>query len=42
MFEGPTVAELAQTIEDRIRAEIAEMSDSEVMADSMLLKEQNA
>ncbi|MFE4749735.1 amino acid adenylation domain-containing protein [Streptomyces mirabilis] len=42
VFEGPTVAELAQTIEDRIRAEIAEMSDCEVMADSMLLKEQNA
>ncbi|MEU0678184.1 non-ribosomal peptide synthetase, partial [Streptomyces sp. NPDC006172] len=42
VFEGPTVADMAQTIEDRIRAEIAEMSESEVMADSMLLKEQNA
>lgn len=36
VFEGPTVAELAALIEARIRAEIAEMSDAEIMANAPL------
>ncbi|CAL9614302.1 Linear gramicidin synthase subunit B [Streptomyces sp. enrichment culture] len=42
VFEGPTVVEMAQLIENQIREEIAQMSDSEVIADSTLTKEPNA
>ena len=42
VFEGPTVAALARAVEDAVRAEIDQMSDADVLADSQLLKEQNA
>ncbi|MFI2612143.1 amino acid adenylation domain-containing protein [Kitasatospora sp. NPDC018619] len=42
IFEGPTVARLARAVEDLVRAEIDNLSDSEVLADSMLLKEHDA
>jgi amino acid adenylation domain-containing protein len=42
IFEGPTVALLAAAVEDLIRAEIDHLSDSEVLADSLMLKEYEA
>jgi len=39
IFERPTVAGLAETVEDRIRAEIAALSDAEVLARTSVLKE---
>ncbi len=42
VFERPTVAGQAEAVETQIRAEIAELSDSAVMAEEMLLKEREA
>ncbi|WP_308296142.1 non-ribosomal peptide synthetase [Streptomyces sp. ISL-96] len=42
VFEGPTVARLAATVEERIRAEIAALSDSELVNDQLLVKEHEA
>ncbi|MCK9877839.1 amino acid adenylation domain-containing protein [Frankia sp. Ag45/Mut15] len=41
IFAGPTVAHLAQSIEDRIRDEIDQLSDEQV-ADELASKDQNA
>ncbi|MBT2510606.1 amino acid adenylation domain-containing protein [Streptomyces sp. ISL-98] len=42
VFEGPTVAQLAAAVEERIRAEIAALPDSELMTDGLLVKEHKA
>ncbi|AEV81910.1 amino acid adenylation domain-containing protein [Actinoplanes sp. SE50] len=42
VFEGPTVVEMAQLIENLIRDEIEQMSDSEVVADLTLSEEPQA
>ncbi len=42
LFEGPTVTRLGQAVEDLIRAEIDNLSDSEVFVDSLMLKEHDA
>ena len=42
VFEGPTVVELAQLIENVIRDEIDQMSDSEVVADLTMIEEPQA
>jgi amino acid adenylation domain-containing protein len=42
LFEGPTVARLGQAVEDLIRAEIDNLSDSEALVDSLMLKEHDA
>ncbi|MFP3989073.1 amino acid adenylation domain-containing protein [Streptomyces sp. E11-3] len=42
VFEGPTVARLAATVEERIRAEIAALPDTDLLNDASLTKEQNA
>ncbi|WP_327258026.1 non-ribosomal peptide synthetase [Streptomyces sp. NBC_01244] len=42
VFEGPTVARLAATVEERIRAEIAALTDSELVNDELLVKELEA
>jgi acyl carrier protein len=41
VFEGPTVAEIATAVELIVRAEIAAMSDAELMADSLPMKERS-
>ncbi|MCJ0871764.1 non-ribosomal peptide synthetase [Streptomyces sp. AP-93] len=41
VFEGPTVARLAATVEERIKAEIAALTDSE-LDEELLVKESNA
>ncbi|MFJ8147806.1 amino acid adenylation domain-containing protein [Streptomyces sp. NPDC096048] len=38
VFEGPTVARLAATVEERIKAEIAALTDSELVNDELLVK----
>ncbi|WP_406095419.1 amino acid adenylation domain-containing protein [Streptomyces sp. NBC_01013] len=38
VFEGPTIARLAATVEERIRAEIAALTDSELVNDEQLVK----
>ncbi|MFE9793915.1 phosphopantetheine-binding protein [Streptomyces goshikiensis] len=38
VFQGPTVAEQAAAVEEQIRAEIAAMSDAELVADATQLK----
>ncbi|MGW8378392.1 amino acid adenylation domain-containing protein [Streptomyces sp. ODS28] len=42
VFDAPTVAGIARTVEDLIRAEIDQMSDSDVIADSEQTKEPTA
>jgi amino acid adenylation domain-containing protein len=41
IFERPTVAGLAETVQDRIRTEIDAMSDAEVLSRTTALKERN-
>ncbi|MFB4300943.1 amino acid adenylation domain-containing protein [Actinomadura sp. NTSP31] len=41
VFENPTIAALALEIEDRVRAEIAELSDAELLAGSLPLEGQD-
>ncbi|MEV4702014.1 amino acid adenylation domain-containing protein [Actinoplanes sp. NPDC049316] len=41
VFEGPTVAELAAVVEERIRAEIAALSDSEIASEDLTAKERD-
>ncbi|MEQ4299807.1 amino acid adenylation domain-containing protein [Plantactinospora sp. B6F1] len=40
VFERPTIARIAEAVEERIRAEIDELSDSDLLAGLALLKEQ--
>ncbi|MFJ9178091.1 amino acid adenylation domain-containing protein [Streptomyces sp. NPDC102360] len=42
VFEGPTVAQLAATVEERVTAEVAALSDSHIVHDAMLTKEHKA
>ena len=42
IFEGPTVAQAAVTVETRLRAEIAELSDDQLIAQPILSKELRA
>ncbi|AUG78197.1 Non-ribosomal peptide synthetase [Kitasatospora sp. MMS16-BH015] len=42
IFEAPTIAGLALVVEERIRTEIDQLSDSEIQADSILPKEHHA
>ncbi|MEU8409472.1 amino acid adenylation domain-containing protein [Micromonospora sp. NPDC048842] len=41
VFEGPTVAQLAAVVEERIRAEIAALSDSEIASEELTAKERD-
>ncbi|MEN3616173.1 phosphopantetheine-binding protein, partial [Plantactinospora sp. ZYX-F-223] len=40
VFERPTIARIAEAVEERIRAEIDELSESDLLAGLALLKEQ--
>jgi acyl carrier protein len=39
VFEGGTVADLAEVVEEQVRAELNQMSDEELAAESLLLDE---
>ncbi|MFY1691593.1 amino acid adenylation domain-containing protein [Plantactinospora sp. WMMB782] len=41
VFERPTIARIAEAVEERIRAEIDELSESDLLTGLALLKEQN-